>query len=421
MLIIIIGEVVMEVNIDIDEKVIHGIKVINIKSPSALTSYVGYFSLSGSFAENDKERGIAHVLEHMFFKGTEKRSYVDINEDAAIIGADQNAYTSKYETCYHLTCPSMSYKDALELLSDQMFNPTFPTEELDKEREVIQEERQMGEDDHGDFYFRSLVNDVFNKQLRHPVIGYEDSIDSFTREDLIAYKKKFYGANNTVLLIAGPHDCSEIFETCEEMLKGHTLGTSEIPVIEEGILDNYEDYTITRSNIHQSYVSMYFDSDNLSGFNPAHKCMMNALAGGMYSILNTEIREKLGLCYSIYSFEYARNKTDGVGLVHTMVSPSNVALAQEKILENIGLIRENGISEKIFKCAKAKMVADWCKIMENPKHLSRSVAQKTLMGIETHLNNDYQAVLDLTHEDVNNYAKDFFTDQKFGWYIMNPK
>jgi predicted Zn-dependent peptidase len=141
----------------------------------------------------------------------------------------------------------------------------------------------------------------------------------------------------------------------------------------------------------------------------------------MYSILHNEIREKLGLCYSISAFDYGNNKTDGVGFIHTMVATENAKLAQDKILECIENVRDNGIDEKTFKCAKAKMLADWCKVMENPKKLANSIAKKTLLGIDNDLSSNYQSVLNLNLEDVNAYAKKFFEDLDYGWYVMNPK
>jgi predicted Zn-dependent peptidase len=149
--------------------------------------------------------------------------------------------------------------------------------------------------------------------------------------------------------------------------------------------------------------------------------MMNALGGGMYSILNTEIREKLGLCYSISAFDHLCNKNEGLGGINTMVAPENAELALNKIDECINDMTENGIDEKIFKCAKAKMLADWCKVMENPKKLAGTIAQRTLLGIEMNFEEDYQKVLELTLEDVNTYAKEFFVNRGQGVYIMSPK
>jgi predicted Zn-dependent peptidase len=266
-----------------------------------------------------------------------------------------------------------------------------------------------------------MIKDVFNDQMRHPVIGYEDTIDSFTREDFINYRKKYYGANNTILMIVGPQSEEEVFKACEKVLENHNLGNSEVPVVQEGLIHDYEYFEIARENISQCFLSYYFPTVKLSDFNAAHKCMLNALGGGMYSILNTEIREKLGLCYSISVMEYAKNKTDGLGIIHTLVAPENQQLAADKIIECIDDMTENGIDEKIFKCAKAKMLADWCKIMEDPKRLANSIAQRTLLGIDIDLEGDYQKVLNLTLEDVNEYAKNFFKERGRGCYVMVPK
>ena len=108
------------------EKEINGITVLYIKVPFSLNTHVGFFSLSGSYAENEKDQGLAHYLEHMFFKGTKNRDLFKISDDAALLGAKQNAYTSSYTNQYYLNVPKVNTDGAIELLCDMMFNPLFP-------------------------------------------------------------------------------------------------------------------------------------------------------------------------------------------------------------------------------------------------------------------------------------------------------
>ena len=220
---------------------IHGIDVVYLKREGALTSYIGFQSLSGSFAERPEEYGIAHFLEHMFFNGTEKRNWEQIGEDGALLSGIQNAYTSHYNTSYYISSfPYSNLDGALELLSDMMFNSNFPEEKMERERSVIQEERKEYDDDHSSHYFHKLMADRFNGQMNHDIIGTEETIGNISRDDLIGYKKRMYGKENTILLVVSPLEEDAVLDICRKYLKYNTLDNICVPLVEEDLLINNE-------------------------------------------------------------------------------------------------------------------------------------------------------------------------------------
>ena len=419
----------MEVDIKIKEKEIHGIKVVHIKNPGSLMSHVAFHFMSGSHGENKKNQGVSHYLEHMFFKGTEKRTYDDINNDAALLGATQNAWTSEMDTCYYLSTPAENYKPAIELLCDQIFNSTFPEEEMEKERTVIQAERKMYDDSPRDNFWTGLEESLFNFQIGHPIIGTEETIDNLTREDLIDYYFNNYGSNNVRLMIVGPMKSKEVFAACKKYLKGHPLKVIKETKIKKTLIKNYVNTNITNEKIQQTHMGLVFRSHSLADKNVNHKCMLSCLGSGLGSLLGKEIREELGLCYSISAFSLVRTPHDGVDLIHTLLDPDNAQLAREKIMEVLHRASVEGVDELTFKCAKAKMLASWCKTVGNPQGISTPLAKHKIWGLDFDLKKQYEAVKNLNHEEVNEYIKSYLTKvffdksskKEFCWFSMNPE
>jgi len=418
----------MEIDIKIKEKVINGLRVVHIRNTSSLMSYVGFHCFSGSFAENRKNQGVAHYLEHMFFKGTDKRNCEDIVDEAALMGAKQNAYTSEFDTCYYLTTPSVNYSKAIELLCDQMFNSTFPEEEMNKERTVIQAERKSYADSPMHDFYAKLEKSLINFQLGHPVIGTKKTIDSLNRDDLIEYYKSNYGNNNVVLVVSSPFKSKEVFKQCEEHLEGNTFGEAKVVKIKEKAIKNYIDTNVTRHGIQQTHMALLFESIPLNYKKTAeHGCMLGALGGGMSSLLFKRVREELGLCYSISAFSLVKTMDEGLSLIHTQLDEKSSKLAKKEIMSVIEKVANDGFDEKTFQCSKAKMLSKMCQVISDPDNLSTPLAQSKLWDYNFDIQKNYDDIENLTLESLNKYSKKYLTKTFFGdekkscWFTMNPE
>jgi predicted Zn-dependent peptidase len=402
------------------EKEIHGIRTVIVKAPNLLTSYVGFSSFSGSFGETPKNAGVAHFLEHMFFKGTDNRDYRQISEDAAKIGAMQNAYTSNFDTCYHLTVPAVNTAAAIELLTDMMFHPTFPEEEIEKERGVIQEERKMYEDNHQAFFFEEAEEHLFNYEAGHRIIGTEETIDSLTRQDFVDYRNRMYNTTNTVFLVVTSLPVTKVQGMCRNYFKNHTLGSNEPVPIADQLLKNLKpaDLNIQRANIQQCFLLGAFPSVSMHERDAVHQCMFSALGGGMHSKLFAEVREEAGLCYSISAFDYMSNHASGVSSVFTQIDDEDEDIAKEKIMDVINDVRTNGFDKDTFECAKYHMLGSFCRQIEGVRKLASAMAKSYLFDEDVNFQEKYEDMESLNLEAVNAYAKDFWHDKDIAWISM---
>ena len=410
-------------HIKMHEQVIEGIKVLYVHVPFSLNTHVGFFSLSGSFAENEKNQGVSHYLEHLFFKGTKKRDLFMISEDAALLGAEQNAYTSEYNTHYYLNVPKVNTEGAIELLCDMMFNPTFPEEEIEKERTVIQEERKMYEDDPKSSFFEASEMKFFGFQTGHKIVGTEETINSLTKEDFLDFHGRLYGKNTTILVIVGDIGIANITYMCSKYLKNNPFKDNEIVRVEPVILaGSLEDFVFPRPNIQQTYLMGLFSGKGIADKDRAKMvCMLNALGGGMYSPFFKEIREKLGLCYTVWAFDYIHNGICSALGTYIQTDPSKVNLAKNKMIEIIDNVRKNGFDIKSFECAKASQLGSFCRETSDVSRIANIVGKHVTMGVNIDFAENYEGILNLTFDDVNEYAsKNLPESERICWSQMNP-
>lgn len=163
--------------------------------------------------------GLSHYLEHMIFKGTPTRGPGQISKEIADAGGDINAYTSNDRTVFHATLPAERWQVGLDVLTDAIFNPAFPEDEWEREREVILREYDMGEDDPNRVFNKLAWETAFRVHpYRVPVIGWRDILVTMTRDDLMAYHRRHYSPDNMILAIAGDRPLAELETTVRERL-----------------------------------------------------------------------------------------------------------------------------------------------------------------------------------------------------------
>ena len=173
---------------------------------------------TGSACEEEGEYGLAHVHEHMLFKGTEKRKVGEIARVIESSGGDINAFTSFDETVYYVVIASRFIDIALDVLADAMQNSTFDPEELNKELEVVVEEIRRSEDSPSRNLTEKMFATTFTEHpYGRPVIGSEESVKSFTREGITDFYKKWYAPNNMVLVVVGDFETSEVMPKIEKL------------------------------------------------------------------------------------------------------------------------------------------------------------------------------------------------------------
>ena len=189
----------------------NGLRLVVNNMPGMLSVSIGILVKTGSMNENAVENGISHFIEHVMFKGTEKRTAFEISENIDSVGAQINAFTSKELTCYYTKSTTDHVQTTLDILSDIFFNSKFEKQELEKEKGVVLEEINMSEDTPEEVCLDLLAKGYYGeKGLGQTILGCAKNVKSFTRDDIIKYMDKYYTADNVVISVAGNVDIANI-------------------------------------------------------------------------------------------------------------------------------------------------------------------------------------------------------------------
>jgi predicted Zn-dependent peptidase len=286
----------------------NGVRVLVEPVDYVRSASIGLWCKTGSRHEYDSEAGITHLIEHMLFKGTEKRTAKQIAEAIEGRGGALNAFTDKESTCYYCRVLSDDVQNGIDVLSDMMLHSLIDPTELKREESVVVEEIKRGEDEPGDHVHEVHLEHRWGSHpLGKPIIGTRESVSGFEREHLTTYMDRRYRGSNVLLGVAGKVDADEVRVWAEQILgkipAGGEDATLERPVGKAGTNKIAKDVEQVHFCIGTDGTSLY-DADLYTQI-----VMDAALGGSMSSRLFQEIREKRGLVYSIGS--YSLNYTAG--------------------------------------------------------------------------------------------------------------
>lgn len=333
----------------------NGLRLVHKKIDGVRSVAVGVYAAVGSGDETAENSGISHFIEHMLFKGTTKRNSFDIVKEIDGLGAQVNAFTSKQMTCYYTISVSDYVEKCVEILSDLYYNSTFLPQEFEKERGVILEEIAMSEDTPDDLAVENLSKVFFKgHSLGSPILGTAESINKFTCEDLKAYKDKMYTSENTLVCIVGDID----FESAKTITGKYfeCLGQSnnkgnEFDLAHDVISDSISVYKpLEQANIAIAFPSLEFANPNMNVLN-----LFNTIfGGGMSSKLFQQVREELGLAYSVYSYPstYINN---GALTIYLGTNPKTVKKAIEAVCGVIKELKQTGLTTEELERGKKQL------------------------------------------------------------------
>jgi predicted Zn-dependent peptidase len=332
----------------------NGLRVITDTVKEVDSVAMGMWVDVGTRHEDMKDNGVAHMVEHMLFKGTETRNTTQIVEQLEDVGADVNAYTGREITAYHVRLLKEDMPLALDIYSDFIQNPTMPEDEIERERGVILQEIDMYNDQPDEQVFDLYQEKAYPGQtLGASILGDPGIIKSMKREVMMDYVHRFYTPGRLVVSAAGHVDHDEFVERVGNAFTNlpPDLAFDPKPAIYEG-----GDYRVQKET-EQSHILIGFQGmprqhENMFGV----VAMATILGGGMSSRLYQEIREKRGLVYSIFSF-HTTYQDDGQFALYAGTSPEHlkelVPVACEEILKFA-----DTLTEKELDRAKAQMRAN---------------------------------------------------------------
>ena len=401
----------------------NGLRVILAPMEGTETATVVVMSGTGSRYETARENGLAHFLEHMFFKGTKKRpSSRAISEELDAIGSVYNAFTAKERTAYWAKVSSRYLDTALDVISDIFLNSTLPGKEIAKERGAIIQEVDMYED----MPMRTIDNVfdalMFGKEhsLGRTILGPKDNIRTFKRTDFTTYLKRHYTPGNTVVCVAGSFSSTKVLAKIKQ----------EFGRLKKSVPPKHEPHTTSQNVPRVSIKGKKTDQTQLMLGVPAypylHKdeyalgVLATILGGGMSSRLFLEVREKRGLAYSVHAWA-ERYPDTGYLAVQAGVEHGKLKKAVSTILNEFRKIKRVRVSAAELKKAKAYMKGTLTLALETSDAVAEHAATSLVnLGKIRTLESILASIDAVTAADVERVARDLLKTGSLNLAVIGP-
>ena len=356
----------------------NGLRIVGERLPYLRSVSIGVWLRVGSMMETPAENGLSHYLEHMVFKGTEKRTNRQIAEEMDAVGGQLNAFTGKDCTCLYAKVIDENLDLAVDILSDLALHATLDEKDFDKERGVILEEIAMDEDSPEDLVHELLSQAQFGTQaLAMPILGTAEKIAAYKRDDLAAFRRKHYRPADTVVALAGNYDPDEVYRLIEKHFgawqnEGERTVPGEMIVLPGNTL-------VKEKDTEQLHICLGFPGTAYGSEGVYPQAILNNLLGGaMSSRLFQRIREEMGAAYSIYTYP---NSYLGCGTfaVYAGVSQKNGQRVLDEIKKEIEKLLREGVTEKEFREGKQQLRGGYLLGLESPGSRMQTMGRGMLL------------------------------------------
>lgn len=400
----------------------NGLRVILAPMKETQTMTVLMMTGTGSRYETRKQNGLAHFLEHMFFKGTQKRpTSLSISEELDAVGGDYNAYTSKDRTGYYAKVDARHADTALDVVSDIFLNSKIDQEEIDRERGAILQELAMYEDSPrrkvGDLFEELLYGDT---PLGWEIIGTKENIKNFKRADFMKYLKQHYIASNVVIGIAGKFDVAKVKKEIEKLFQDIRVGEkTTCKLLKEK--QTHPTLLVKNKQTDQTHLVLgvrAFDFNHPDRY--ALSVLATILGGNMSSRMFISVRERKGLAYNVSTFS---DTMVDVGYLATQcgVDHANLEETVKTILEEYKLISRELVPEKELSKAKEFIKGSAVMHLESSDEVVSYLVDQELVKGEIRLPEEVFASIDaVTAEDILRIAQTIFVEKTLNLAVIGP-
>lgn len=359
-------------------KLSNGIRLVYEKIPFVRSLSIGVWIKTGSRNEEIDNSGISHFIEHMMFKGTEKRSAKDIAESIDNIGGQLNAFTGKECTCYYTKTLDSHLELSVDVLSDMLFNSRFDNKDIDIERKVISEEIDMYEDSP-----EELVHDVLSEvvwdgnSLGYPILGDVKSLNKIDRKAILQYIEKNYTPQNIVISVAGNFNEDELYDIINRYfgtMKPNNNFLSSYKNTEFKIGSKTKEKDTEQVHICIGFEGIEHGNDELYSL----LAVNNIFGGGMSSRLFQKIREEKGLVYSIFSYP-SSYKNAGLFTIYAGMNPEQLQTVVNMVRDEISILIKDGISMDELAKSKEQLKGNYILGLESTSSRMNSIGKSELL------------------------------------------
>lgn len=398
----------------------NGVRVVSESIPFVRSVSVGLWVDSGSRDEPANLNGISHFLEHMVFKGTERRSITDIARSLESVGGYLNAFTGKEHTCYYARALDEHLPLALDVTADLLLHATFPQKELEKEKGVVIEELRNVEDDPDDLIHDITEREVFGRHpLGMPVIGTERTVRAFRRDDLTAHRAQFYTPDRLVVAAAGRLEHDELVRLTEKAL-GALKPSRRVALRAKPQRQRGREVRQAKP-IQQAHLCLGTVGYSVHQRERFPLLVMNTLLGdGMSSRLFQSIRERRGFAYTVYS--YANTMTDtGTFGVYAGLDASNVEKVRDLVWNELTALRTKPVPAAELRRTKDQLKGSMMLNLESiPNRMMRLGGSELSIGRLPSLETVLDSIDAVTSADIQRVAETLFRPERFATVILEP-
>lgn len=398
----------------------NGIRLLHVPTASTI-SHACIIINTGSRDEDDQQMGLAHFIEHLIFKRTEKRNTNQILTRLESVGADLNAYTTKEYTCIHASFLHPYLDRTLELFNDIVFHSTFPEEEIDKEKGVVLDEITSYLDQP-----EEAINDDFEDQLfaghalGRNILGTPDTVNGLKQEDIFNFIKQHYRTDQIVVAVLGNYTLNKMVKVGAKHFESvpANTGARHRTAPSQALVQNI----VSNKQIMQAHCMMGIQAYSLHHPYKTGLLLLNNILGGtgMSSILNLQLREKHGIAYTIET-NYSPLSDTGIFALYFGTDKEKIDKATNLIFKEFKKIRTNPLTEIQLHKAKSKFIGQIALGEENRIGLIISMAKSLI---------DYDRIDDLTTvfkkinavstDDMKNIANEILDEKNLSSLVFYP-
>ena len=380
---------------------------------------------TGSINENNENSGVAHFLEHLFFKGSKNVPTGEFDKILEAKGAITNAATSKDYTQFYITIPSKDFDIALKMHSDMLLSPLIPNDELEKERFVVIEEIQRGLDSPSNILYQNLFNLIYS-QNKHPycrpVIGYKEVIQNIKRDKILEFYNNWYTPFNMITVVSGDIDAKDALLKIEEAFKQepkkHEAASYPAPPsIDKQLKINEE------KDVAQGYMAIAYKAPKFIDSKEAYALDVLAiiLGGSNSAILNSDLKENKELVNSI-SASYSQYMEDGLFIISSTFKPENLSKVKNEIFDNIEKTKNGKITKKQVEKAKAIIKTSTSFARESGANIASELGFFAFYYKDPKMYDEYtKRIDDVQLKDVNDALNKFLIKDKTAISTVMPK
>lgn len=379
---------------------------------------------TGSLNENDKNNGVAHFLEHLFFKGTQKHPTGEFDKILESKGAITNAATSKDFTHYYVTIPSRDFKTALELHSDMLLHPQIPRKELEKERKVVIEEISKNDDQPETKLFQNMNEKFYSLHpYKRQVIGKKSIIESISREEILDFYTTWYNPSNMITVIVGDVDTQTALNLVKKEFGTKPAAKCKLPRYKMDKPLTHPAKVTAYDKIKTGYMLIGFRGVNAENQKDMYALdVLGVMLGdGRSSKLYQAIKEQKQLAFSI-SAGHSSMKDDSLFVIRANFVPQNLEKLEKAIFYEIQKIRTGSVDEQDLLTAKNIIERDTFYARESTANIANELGYTTLVYNDPQFYENYIAnIKKVSKNDIVNAAKKYLDPQTSVISIILPE